>query len=255
MAANFVQVPTDGAGKKVQTFQNTINTQVVEATAVTLVNSSGVAIDAPAAEVASPVCGSVEHDSADAGSPVKIGGKAVTSLPTAVTANDRVNAYFNEYGEQVVLSGEHTVTVSQTPTISAASIYAAGDAVGGKLTFTGVSRKSGGGGVVESLVLVDFAQEQAATDLVLFNQDITPTADNSPYDPSDADLGNCIGVIPIVAGDYNNFVDNAVATVRNVGLRFKTSGTTNLYGQMVTRGTPNYDAASDLKVILIIKQD
>lgn len=46
--------------------------------------------------------GDVGHDSPDSGYPVKIGGKAQTSLPTAVGNNDRVNAFFDDRGRQVV---------------------------------------------------------------------------------------------------------------------------------------------------------
>jgi hypothetical protein len=41
------------------------------------------------------------HDAADAGSPLKIGGKASAAVPTAVTANDRVNAYFDLEGRLI----------------------------------------------------------------------------------------------------------------------------------------------------------
>lgn len=54
------------------------------------------------------VSGDVAHDTADAGEPVKIGGKAldVGASPTAVTANDRVNAAFLRNGVQLVLGGD-----------------------------------------------------------------------------------------------------------------------------------------------------
>lgn len=46
--------------------------------------------------------GDVAHDAADSGSPIKIGGKAATSAPSAVSAGDRVNAYFDANGRLVV---------------------------------------------------------------------------------------------------------------------------------------------------------
>ena len=46
--------------------------------------------------------GDIAHDAADSGNPVKIGGKAATSAPTAVSAGDRVNAYFDANGRLVV---------------------------------------------------------------------------------------------------------------------------------------------------------
>jgi hypothetical protein len=42
--------------------------------------------------------GDVAHDIADAGNPVKIGGIANTSAPTAVAVSDRVNAWFDTNG-------------------------------------------------------------------------------------------------------------------------------------------------------------
>jgi len=42
--------------------------------------------------------GDTAHDSVDTGNPVKIGGKASTSKPTAVSNGDRVNAYLDQYG-------------------------------------------------------------------------------------------------------------------------------------------------------------
>lgn len=49
------------------------------------------------------VSGSVAHDAVDSGNPIKIGGKASTSTPTAVANGDRVNAYFDSEGRLVVL--------------------------------------------------------------------------------------------------------------------------------------------------------
>lgn len=47
--------------------------------------------------------GSVAHDAVDSGNPVKVGGKASSSAPTAVAAADRVDAYFDLNGRLVVL--------------------------------------------------------------------------------------------------------------------------------------------------------
>ena len=44
--------------------------------------------------------GNIDHHSPDSGRPVKIGGKAKTSAPAAVSNNDRVDAYFDEFGRQ-----------------------------------------------------------------------------------------------------------------------------------------------------------
>ncbi|MEK6828664.1 MAG: hypothetical protein AABY15_00935 [Nanoarchaeota archaeon] len=46
--------------------------------------------------------GDIAHDSADSGNPVKIGGMARTTNPTAVANSDRVNAIFDDLGRQVM---------------------------------------------------------------------------------------------------------------------------------------------------------
>lgn len=51
-----------------------------------------------ATTLSSGVQGNVAHDAVDSGNPVKIGGKASTAKPSAVSNADRVNAYFDEYG-------------------------------------------------------------------------------------------------------------------------------------------------------------
>lgn len=52
--------------------------------------------------------GAVAHDSPDSGSPVKIGGYAASSAPTAVSVADRVNGWFGLNGQQVVAAGLST---------------------------------------------------------------------------------------------------------------------------------------------------
>lgn len=50
----------------------------------------------------------VAHDAVDSGNPLKIGGKARTSLPTAVADADRVDALLDAQGRQVVIAGLNT---------------------------------------------------------------------------------------------------------------------------------------------------
>lgn len=81
------------------------------------------------------IVGSVPHDTADAGAPVKIGGKAVSAEPTAVTANDRVNAIFDLVGKQIIapytnpgniVSGAITSAMTGTTSTSLVAAPAAG---------------------------------------------------------------------------------------------------------------------------------
>jgi len=65
------------------------------------VDANGYLILSPTSET--EVEGDVAHDAADAGNPVKIGGKGSASAPAAVTDGDRVNAYFDRNGRLVIL--------------------------------------------------------------------------------------------------------------------------------------------------------
>ena len=144
-----------------------------------------------------------------------------------------------------------TNLIKVTPTITAGA-YAAGDAVGGLLTFTILG--AGGGGIVTGMSVTDKASANAELDLVLFNAPFTATSDNAPFDVSDADLLNCIGYVKVYASGYANFTDNSVGLVTGVGLAFKTA-TGALYGQLVTRSAPTYASTSDLQVTLHTLQD
>lgn len=153
-----------------------------------------------------------------------------------------------------VVTGDNKITIVQTPAISAAGIYADGDAVGGLLTFANASLGAGKTGTVLSVIVLDLDKELAPMDLVLWNVTFTATADNAAFDPSDADLANCIGHILIASGDYASFNDNSIATVRNVNLDYTLTGT-SLFGQLVARGTPTYTAVGDLTVKLVCQRD
>jgi hypothetical protein len=142
--------------------------------------------------------------------------------------------------------------ISVTPTISAASIYAAGDAVGGLLTFANAARFSGGGVIVSQAVIIDLDKEVSAMDLVLFDRTFTNSADNAVFDPTDADLANLVAVIPVTT--YASFNDNAVGYSQIVDIPVKPNGT-SLFGQLVTRTTPTYTATSDITVILSVIQE
>jgi hypothetical protein len=140
--------------------------------------------------------------------------------------------------------------VTQTPTVTAGA-YAAGDAVGGLLTFANAVRVSGGSGEILSCTIYDLSQQRPSLELVLFDRTFTNVADNAVFDPTDADLANCIGVISI--NSWANFSDNAIATVSAVGLGIVLNGT-SLFGQLVTRTAPTLVGTSDIKIDLTIRQ-
>lgn len=65
-----------------------------------------------AGAVSGAVGGNTAHDAADAGNPVKIGGKAESTAPTAVADADRVDAFFDLAGRLVIRQKSRTGTTS-----------------------------------------------------------------------------------------------------------------------------------------------
>lgn len=137
------------------------------------------------------------------------------------------------------------------PEVNDEAAYEANDAIGGLLEFAGAALEGPNSGVVLSLTLIDRASQKADLDLVLFRREFTPTADGSAFDPDPDELLECVGVIPIREADYAEFAENSVATIRNVGLLYDLgAGFTSLYGQLVSRGMPEYDDAADVQIAL-----
>lgn len=145
------------------------------------------------------------------------------------------------------------VRLAATPAISTTA-YAAKDNVGGLLTFAGAARAAGGSVRIESCQVVDRDSEMADLDLVLFDRTITAPTDNAAFDPTDAELDYCVGVITLSGGMYAAFNDNAVASVEGLAMQAVLNGT-DLFGVLVARHAMTYTAVDDLKVTLTIAQD
>ena len=145
------------------------------------------------------------------------------------------------------------ITISQTPTITAGA-YAAGQNVGGLLTFASAARQTGGGGVIKSMEIIDDASQSVQLELWLFNQTFTQGADTAAWTPVEAELENLVCVISTAAGIY--YTGGATATVCDVEIskRYDVVGT-SLFGRMVTRGAPTYAATDDLTVKIGLLQD
>jgi hypothetical protein len=153
-----------------------------------------------------------------------------------------------------------TRVITQTPTITASSAYASGNALGGKLTFSSAiynpqptQNNAGGGGIIFNVLILDKDKQSAPIDVVLFKTDFTASTDKTAFDPSAGDMANCVGVISITASDYVTFANYGIATV-NKPLAFRADGAA-LYAQLVMRGTPTYTTTSSIGVALKILQD
>lgn len=149
----------------------------------------------------------------------------------------------------------NTVFVSAAPTCDT-SIYATGELVGGKLTFTPAVRPATSTAVITGVMMIDQSVTTSDFDIVLFssNPSATTFTDQAALDIADADLSKVIAVIPLVSANRFAFADNGVKFAGSIMLPIK--GTVNtIYGALVSRGTPTFAAGTDVSIQLAISQD
>lgn len=137
--------------------------------------------------------------------------------------------------------------ISVVPAVSATPDYSAGDAVGGKQTLAGAARESGGKVVLQSLVIIDKANQKKALTVLFFDSDpsVATITDNAAFAFS-TDISKCVGKLDIVAGDYTTIDSIGVASLRSIGLELKTSGSASLYAVIVAGEAINLASTSDL---------
>jgi hypothetical protein len=130
--------------------------------------------------------------------------------------------------------------------------YATGDTMGFPFVLSDVFYATPKSILLETVVLVDAAKQAPSCELVLFYSTFTETADNAAFAPTDADAAKILAVVPI--STWYSYSVNSVAVESGLGLsipRHTSSGSTrNLYGQLVSRGSPTFVAVSDLTLNL-----
>lgn len=222
-----------------------------------LVDSSGRIITSPITGVGATDLGKAEdapHTSGDTGVEILA---VRTDTPVARAADGDYHVVeLDALGRVWVDPAGATARVSQVPTVSTSPAYTANDCVGGKLTFAGMSRLSGGGGTLTDVLLIDYGNQKAAGYLVLFNADFTAGSDNGAWNPTESDFTKLVGVIPILASDYvtQGSASLAVAHIRNLALAYLCNAT-SLFGQFWTTGTPTYTAVTDIEIVIKSKLD
>jgi hypothetical protein len=119
--------------------------------------------------------------------------------------------------------GGKSAVLTAIPDMSTAptTLMTTGDALGGRLTFSNAVSGTRKSGLITGVTLVDLASQGTATDLVLYSVPVTGGTNNSAYDPTDAEVMRCVGVVHIVAGDYSAFNDNSVAHRTGLAITFR----------------------------------
>jgi hypothetical protein len=135
--------------------------------------------------------------------------------------------------------GGKAVTITQTPTVGTGAYVA------------NAARLSGGSITIDAVTIVDKSQTMLVLDLVLFNVTFSAPTDSSVFDPTDAELLTCIGVVPI--STWSDFNDNSVASRAGLGLTANLAGT-SLFGALVARSAGSL-TNGDIQVAVTITQN
>lgn len=132
--------------------------------AITAGGAANVA-QATASNLNAQVVGEIANDAADSGNPIKIGGKGYGAKPTAVTADDRVNAYLDREGRQIVRpwgAGDWTVVHFPASNTQATASKTAGGA-GVRHVCTGITVVLAGGTTAPAAAQVNVALRDGAS--------------------------------------------------------------------------------------------
>lgn len=143
-------------------------------------------------------------------------------------------------------------TLTLTPTITTIA-YSAGDVIGGLLEFD-VSGGAGGGGILQSLCIIDDANVKADVTLYLFDSEPTEIADNAAFAPALADLKKIIYALNVPSASQSTLNGNGFYFRGAIDQGFS-APTGKLYGYLVATATPTYAAATDLTLRLSMRLD
>ena len=176
--------------------------------------------------------------------------KAIASVaePGGAAADVQLSAGETHIGE--VGGADVTITVTPTVTLTA---YEANDAVGTELTFANAARTSGAGGIIKSVMFIDDAGEDEEFELWLFDTTFTDGTDAATWGSTEAELHTLAAVISTTDGTW---VSGGTPSVCDVEVsRGYTCTGTSLFGQLVTRGTPDFVATDDFTVRISLVQN
>ena len=149
-----------------------------------------------------------------------------------------------------VLVQTSDIVVTVTPTLDT-NAYASGDLLFDATEVAAAVRAAGGSCVLQSVTIIDKADQGVAFTLLVANAATDFGTLNSAPDPDDTECATVIGHVPVATTDYVDLGGAKVACVRNLGLVLKAAAAaTSVYiAGMNGTGTPTY-AAGDLVIQL-----
>ncbi len=110
--------------------------------------------------------------------------------------------------------------------------------------------------LIQSVQLIDLSKQSAAIDVVFFNAfpGSTTFTDSATFAPAAVDLSKIITVANITS--YDSFSANSVGKVNNLAKpsisqgQYAAGQDSKIYAALVSRGTPTYSTATDVRLII-----
>lgn len=139
--------------------------------------------------------------------------------------------------------------------LNTASAYTAGFQVGTQFTFANAARVSGGSGTIVGVQLISASTQIGTFDLVVTDSSITLAGDRVAYAISDPDALKVVALIQL-AGAFSLGANNRIAQAFNLAVPFVCSGSSSLFGALITRSgiaAAPFAAATDIQVVLYVE--
>jgi hypothetical protein len=166
-------------------------------------------------------------------------GRLKTIADGVTGATPAGEAYIGRIGGDVLTAS------AGTPAVTAAA-YAAGNVVGGLLTFAGAARTAAGSGLVQAASVISKSAQTAILDLLIFsaNPAASTFTDKAALSVAAGDLDKLVGVIHLT--DWTSLGTPAIVQAVSAGLPFKLAAGTALYGVLVARAAMTLTSTTDL---------
>lgn len=138
--------------------------------------------------------------------------------------------------------------------VTAASAYAAGQAVGGLMTISNAARVNAGlgaggtSGMIQSVLISAKSAQSSQIDVLIFRANPTASTctDKTAVAIAAADFDKLIGVAKVT--DWTPLGTPSLGQSQNLAIPYALASGTALYACAVTRATPTFASASDIAI-------
>lgn len=144
--------------------------------------------------------------------------------------------------------------VAFAQTVTAASAYVAGNAVGSLITLAGVNRVSGASVYAQSVAVSSKSVQAGQMDLVFFNANPTSSTctDKTAFSVATADAAKIVGAAHV--SDWTASALGSMGQMQQPPIGIAVPATA-LYACLVTRSTPTFTATTDIAGIVFFVQN